>query len=173
MALIAALREVRRDVVRVGRSLVVLQVAAYTGIGRQVVIIVDVAIRALPRRNSVHPGQREIRGVVVERGVRPRRGVVAQGASLRKTCGGVIRIVGALIVLQMARDASGAGQIEIVVDVAVGTLTGRDRMSSRQGEAGSAVIEVRIGPGIRAMAELAVSGEATRDMTGTGGGFEI
>ena len=108
MALIAALREIRCHVVRVSRSLVVLQVAAHTGIRGQVVVIVDVAIRALPRRDGVHPSQREIRRVVIERSVRPRRGVVALGASLREACGRVIRIVGALIVLQVASDAGGA-----------------------------------------------------------------
>ena len=57
--------------VRVRCSLVVLEVAADTGIGGQVVIVVDVAIGALPGRSCVHSGQREIRRVVVKRSVRP------------------------------------------------------------------------------------------------------
>jgi len=53
------------------RSLVVLKVAAHTGVGAQVVIVVDVAIGTLPRRDGVHSSQREIRQVVVERSMRP------------------------------------------------------------------------------------------------------
>lgn len=57
--------------------------------------------------------------------------------------------------------------------MAVGTLTGRNGMSSGQGEAGSAVIEIRIEPGVGGMAERAVSREATRHMVGTSGRLEI
>jgi len=52
-------------------SLVVLQVAADTGVGGQVVIIRDMAIDTLPGRNSMHSGQREVRHVVIKRSVRP------------------------------------------------------------------------------------------------------
>ena len=84
VALIAGLREVRRHVVGIRRSLVILQVAAHASIGGEVVIVVDVAIAALPRRNGMHSGQREIRGVVVERRIRPRHGVVTLLAGLRE-----------------------------------------------------------------------------------------
>ena len=50
----------------------------------QVIVVVDVAIRALPRRNRVHTGKRESRGVVIKRGVRPCCRVVALGTGLRK-----------------------------------------------------------------------------------------
>ena len=59
MALIAALREVRRHVIGIRRALVILQVAGDASGAREVVIVVDVAIGALPRRNRVHAGQRE------------------------------------------------------------------------------------------------------------------
>lgn len=71
VALIAALREVRADMVRIRCSLVFLEMAANTSIGGQVVIVVDMAIGALPGRHCMHPGQREIGHVVVERSVRP------------------------------------------------------------------------------------------------------
>ena len=44
-------------VVRIRRGLEVLQVARNAGVGRQVVVVVDVAIRALSRRNGVRAGQ--------------------------------------------------------------------------------------------------------------------
>ena len=59
VALITALRKVRRDVIGIRGSLVILQVAADAGRGGQVVVVVDVAIGALPRRNCMHAGQGE------------------------------------------------------------------------------------------------------------------
>ena len=71
MALIARLGETRGDVIRIGRSLKVLQVATNAGRGGQVVVVVHVAIGTLPRRHSVQAGKREGRGVMVERSIRP------------------------------------------------------------------------------------------------------
>ena len=119
MALIAALREVQRDVVRIGRSLIILQVAADARATSQVVVIVDVAVGALPGRYGVHSREREVRQVVVERCVRPRSRVMAILAGLRNARRDVVRIRRSLIVLQMAANASCAGQVEIVVDVAI------------------------------------------------------
>src|SRR5271157_3631695 len=59
VALITALRKVRRDVIGIRGSLVILQVAADAGRGGEVVVVVDVAIGALPRWNCVHAGQGE------------------------------------------------------------------------------------------------------------------
>ena len=56
VALIAGLREIRRDVIRVRRPLKVLQMAADAGARREVVVVVDVAIGAQPRRHRVHAG---------------------------------------------------------------------------------------------------------------------
>ena len=84
VTLLAGLRKIRRDVVRIGRSLIVLQVAADASVRRQVVVVIDMAVGTLPRRHRVHSRQREIRAVVIKRGVRPRGGVVALLATLRE-----------------------------------------------------------------------------------------
>ncbi len=59
VALRAIRREIRRDVTRVRRSLKIFEVTTDTGRTRQVVVIVDVAVDALPRRHSVPAAQRE------------------------------------------------------------------------------------------------------------------
>src|SRR5512135_2092834 len=51
VALLAGLGEVRRDVVGIGRALIILQVTRYASRGGDVVIVVDVAVSALSRRH--------------------------------------------------------------------------------------------------------------------------
>ena len=71
VALVTSLRKVRCNVVRIGRALIVLEMAAGAGVRCQVVVIVDMTIGTLPRRDRMHPRQGEIRAVVIERCVRP------------------------------------------------------------------------------------------------------
>jgi len=71
VALIAGLGETRSDVIRIGRPLIVLQMATDAGRGAQVVIVVYVAISTLPRWNGVQAGKRKGCGVMVERSIRP------------------------------------------------------------------------------------------------------
>ena len=71
MSLIARLGETRGDVIRIGRALIVLQMATNAGGGAQIVVVVDVTIGTLPRWNRVQAGKREGRGIVVERSIRP------------------------------------------------------------------------------------------------------
>ncbi len=119
------------DVVhRCDRIGVVLLVACDTGDARQVVIVVDVTVAALPWGNSVRSGQREPGAVVVERRIQPRRGAVARTARLREVRRNMARVIRALIILQMARHASRAVQRVVVVDVAVGALARRNRVHS-------------------------------------------
>ena len=66
MALITCLREAGRNVIRVCGSLIVLQMTRYASRARQGVVIVDMAIDALPRWNSVQSGQGEPGTVVIE-----------------------------------------------------------------------------------------------------------
>lgn len=66
VALITRLRETGSHVIRVCGSLIVLQMASHAGPARQGVIIVDMAIDALPRWNSVQAGQGEPSAVVIE-----------------------------------------------------------------------------------------------------------
>ena len=82
MALIACLGEVRGDVIRIGRPLIVLQMTTDAGRGRQVVVVVRVAIGALSWWHGVQAGKREGGGVMVERSIGPCRDVVALLARL-------------------------------------------------------------------------------------------
>ena len=66
MAGLASLREAASHVVRIRRVLEIRQVARDAGRGGQVVVVVDVAIRALPRRHRVRAGQREVHHGVIE-----------------------------------------------------------------------------------------------------------
>ncbi len=76
MARLAGLREVRRHVVRIGRALEVLQVARNAGSRRDVVVVIGVAIAALPRRHGVQAGQSKTGRGVIEHPVGPKVGVV-------------------------------------------------------------------------------------------------
>ena len=169
VALLAALRKIRCHMVRIGGSLIVLQVTAHAGGGGEAVIVSDMAIGALTWRHGVHAGQREFRCIVVKRCVCPQSGVVALLAGLCETCRYVVRICGPLVILQVAAHAGRTGQVEVVVDVTVGTLPRRDRMSGGEWETCRAVIEVRMEPRICAVAERAVGGEAARSVVGIAG----
>src|ERR1700680_2307105 len=67
-----------------------------------VVFIVDVAIRALPGRHGVRSGKWEPGLGMIERSRLPRRGVVAELASLRESPSHVVGIGCTLEILQMA-----------------------------------------------------------------------
>ncbi len=116
VAQLALLRESRRDVVRVCRGLVILQMAGGASHAGQVVIAVDVARRAGDA--DMRAGQREARRRVVELGTCPGSRRVAD----RAICGEAdLRVVGIrrpLIILQVTRRAGRAGQIVVAVDVA-------------------------------------------------------
>jgi len=71
VALVAGLGKIRRDVIGVSRSLVILQVASHAGRAIQVVIVVDVAIGTGTRWDSVQSGEREASAVVIKGGIEP------------------------------------------------------------------------------------------------------
>ena len=146
VALIARLGEVRRHVIWVRRSLIVLQVAAHARRSRQIVVIVNVAIRALARRHGVHTRERESCAVVIEGRVQPRTRVVALIAALGEVRSYVVGIRRSLKVLQVAAHAGGAGEVVVVVDVAIRALTRRHGVHSCQRKVRHVVVERRIRP---------------------------
>lgn len=83
---------------RIGCARVIFLVTRVTGGAVQVVIVVQVAVGALPRRHGVRSGQREAGAVVVESSIEPCRCVVAGIAGLRKARGNVTWIGCSLIV---------------------------------------------------------------------------
>ena len=147
VTLVAGLRETCRDVVGIGCALEVRQVAAHACRGADRIVIVDVTIRALAGRHCVHSRQRESSRGVVERRLHPGAGaVVARLASLRETRGNVVRIRGALEILQVTSYAGRAAQGVVAVDVAIGALARGHCMHSGQREAGRGVIELSVAP---------------------------
>jgi len=159
---IASLREVCRHVIRIGRTLIVLQVASYTRGAVQAVVVVDVAVGAGSRWYRVQTGERETGAGVVKRRVHPVGGVVTGIASLREVRCDVIRIGRALIVLEVACDARRAVQAVVVVDVTIGAGSRRNGVHSGERETGAGVVKRRIKPGAGAVALLAGLGEVRR-----------
>jgi len=72
VACFASLRKPAGDVIRIVRSLEILQMARHARIARQVVVVVDMAIRALPRRDCMRSRQREVGHAVIKRSGLPR-----------------------------------------------------------------------------------------------------
>ena len=155
VALLAGLREASGDVVGILGALVIRQMTAHACRARQVVVVMDVAVEAHPRRIGVRIRKREAHGGVVKRGGLPGAGVVAGLASLRETPGDVIWICRTLKIAQVAGDAGGAGEVVVVVDVAVEAHPRRVGVRIGQGEAGGGVIKLSVGPGHRVVAALA------------------
>lgn len=143
VALLTGLREICADVIRVGRGLVILQVASHARRVREVVIVVDVTLRAL--QGGVSARQRESGIRVVECRRLPGCGVMAGIASLGETLLGMIGIIRALVVLQMASDARLASEIVVSIGMALTALQGGVRSGQRK--AHEVVVESRRLPG--------------------------
>ena len=155
--------------VGIGRALEVLQVTRDTGDVGQVVVPVDVALRAL--QGHVRSGQREARLGVIEGGIRPRCRSVAALAGLRHARLYVIGVVRSLVVLEVARHAGGISQVVVPVDV---TLRARSRhVRSGQRETGLAVIECGIGPRGRVVASSARGGDSGLRVIGVGRALKV
>ena len=106
-----------------------------------VVVVVDVAIGTLPRRNGMGSGERESRlGVIECRGL-PRCSVMADIACLREAASHVVGIRGSLEILEMAGNASAAGQVVVIIRVAIGTGARRNGMGTGQREVDAGVVE--------------------------------
>src|ERR1700752_1620776 len=79
MAKITGLGERSLDVIRIGGPLIVFQMASNTSSAGDVVVVVDVAVGALPRRHGVAASQGKSDGGVIKLGVEP---VIHSGATL-------------------------------------------------------------------------------------------
>lgn len=115
---------------RIRRVVVIRLVTANTGRRERLVIIVDVAVQADSWRHGVRSGQRELRLIVVERGVGPRDRVVTKlarrwEAGVRHRTRRVVEIV------LVTCDAKRAVQVVVVVDVAVRTRARRHGVRTR------------------------------------------
>ena len=144
-----------RTVARVRGVVVIGLMAADACDGQSRVIAVHVAVRALAWWHGVRSRQRERRVGVIEGGVGPDRGVMAQltrGGESRRSMGG---IVGACIILLMARVAQRAVQRVVPVHVAIDALTRRHGVRPSQGESGARVVEFAVRPKHRVVAALA------------------
>ena len=126
----------------------------------QIVVVIDVTIRASSRRHHVRTSKRETSAVVIERGIQPSAGAVALIASLREIRRHVVRIRGSLKILQVAAHAGVGVETVIIGDVAVGASAGWNCVHARQGKAGGRVIERGVSPSHRIVALLAGRWEA-------------
>jgi len=111
-----------------------------------------VALTALQRSVSAREWPAGAR--VIECRRRPRGCVVTDFTLLREACRHVIRIVGSLEILQVARDASRGRQIVIPIHMALRAL--HARVSSSQRETRLRMIKRRRHPCRRGVAHLAL-----------------
>ena len=128
------------------RPSIILLVAGITRRAIERVIVVDMAIGALPWRCCVRSGQRESGAVVVERRILPGTGVVARAASLREVRTHVVWIRRTLVILQVTGNTSRVVQIVVVVHVAIGALPRRHGMHSGQRKGSQRMIKRGIRP---------------------------
>ena len=91
-----------RRVARIGRVVVVRLMATDARQGQRRVVAVDMAVRANTRRHHVRTGKGERCVVVIERGVGPDDGVVAEFTGSRESGGRVRGIVCSGVILLMA-----------------------------------------------------------------------
>ena len=120
-----------RRVAGIAGVVVIGLMAADASGGQCRVVVIDVALRTLPRRHCVRAGQRERCVVVIERRVGPDNGVVAQlarGWESRRSMG---RIGRACVILLVARIAQSAVQRIVIVHVAIGALARRHGVRPR------------------------------------------
>jgi len=117
VANLTGLRHPGLHMVRISSALVILQMAGHTGCIGEVVIAVDMALRA--GRSGVRPCKRKPGVGMVETGVGPRVRVVASCTGSRDARRFVVWIGRAVVILHVARGAVCIGQIEVSVNVAL------------------------------------------------------
>ena len=125
-------------------AVVVLQVARRTSGTRQVVVVVDVTVRAGSRWNGVRVREGETGRRMIELAVGPLDRVVTALTGCRESQLRVVDRRGCrVVVLQVARRASRCGQVVVVVDVAVEANARRVSVRIRQRKSHRSVIEGR------------------------------
>lgn len=132
MADLAGLREPTRHVIGVRRLIEIGKMARDACRSRQLVIVIYVAIGALPRWNCVLAGQRKCRLRMIELRRNPRAGRMASIAGLRKTAQYVIRVRRFIEVGKVTADAGDCREVVIVIGVAIGALPRRNRVRAGQ-----------------------------------------
>ena len=140
VALLAGLREVRRDVIGIRRSLVILKVAAHASAAVQVVVTIDVTVGAGAWRDGVQARQDKAGSGVIKLSVGPQHGVVAlltrrREASMRDRRRGIVEVG------LVATDARSNRNAVVVVGVTIGALSWRHHMRTGEREARLGVIE--------------------------------
>lgn len=136
---LALLRKIHRDMVRAIRRLILLLMAGVAGGRRQVEVPVCVALFAFHTRMRARERKRGLR-MVKRRGL-PAGDGMAHLALLRDPSGDMARIVRPVVVVQMATNASRAGQLEIAILVTLIAL--QIRVSAGQWESDRIMIEAR------------------------------
>jgi hypothetical protein len=168
----ASLREPAGNVVGIRSPLEILEVARHASSAVQSVVAVDVAIGALSRRICVQAGQRKAGGGVIELAVGPLHDVMA----LLTRCGETSvrhRSRGAGEIFLVTREARRAGQVVIVVDVAIDALAGRVRVPSSQQEPGHAVVKLGVQPVVGCVAALARGGKLGGNVVRIGSALKV
>ena len=94
-------------------SLVVLQVAGNAGRAGEIVVVVDMAVRALPRWHSMASAKREANRIVVEVGIKPTIRAMAGSAGGGKFGVHMVRIRGVQVIRLMAGEAFGRHGLEL------------------------------------------------------------
>ena len=156
------------------RGFVVIGLVAADADGWQgCVIVVHVAIGALPRRNFVRSGKGEGRVVVVKGGIGPDCRVVTQLALCGKAGRNVSGTGGAAVVLLVTRVTGRAVQVVVVVKVAIGALTRRNGVRSRERKSGAVVIESSIEPVRCVVARIAGLRETRGNVAGIRGSLVV
>ena len=130
VARVAGLRESLRSVVGIRGALEILKVARNAGIRRQIVVVIDVAIRASAWWHGVHAGQREVDAGVIESCRRPACSCVTGIARRGETRGHMIGIGRALEIFHVATHAGRGVQRVVVVDVTIRALPRWYRMQT-------------------------------------------
>jgi hypothetical protein len=152
-----------RYVIRIGRALVILQMAAHAGRAGQVVVSVDVAIGALQLGMCSRDG--ETHRSVIEARRLPRSRAVAVLASLRESKRDVIRIGSFAKVLQVATHT--AGWCAFVLAAYMTTDAVQRGMCPGKGEPGDfKVVEASTKPSGDRMALLASARESGGNVVG-------